>query len=95
MDTVPNLLSLFSNDDYPAEAIRNGEQGTVAVRVTIGPDGNVTDCSITQSSGSDVLDSTTCRIIRERLKTKPAATVDGLSKITLIDQKVRWVIPSE
>ena len=44
-----NLVSLFSTDDYPQSAIRNEEQGTTAVRLSIGTDGRVTGCDVTAS----------------------------------------------
>lgn len=57
---------LFSNDDYPAAALRAEEQGRADFRVTIGADGRVSDCAITGSSGSNALDNATCRIMRSR-----------------------------
>ncbi len=64
-------------DDYPQSAIRNEEQGTTAVRLTIGTDGRVTDCSMTASSGSSALDSATCNILRRRARFTPAKDQAG------------------
>jgi TonB family protein len=61
-------FALFSDDDYPAAAIRAEEQGRADYRITIGADGRVSDCAITGSSGSSALDSATCRIIRSRAR---------------------------
>ena len=57
---------LFSDDDYPAAALRAEEQGRADFRVTIGADGRVSECAITGSSGSNALDNATCRIMRSR-----------------------------
>ena len=38
-----NLASYVSNDDYPASALRNEEQGTTGFRLDVGPDGRVSD----------------------------------------------------
>jgi len=90
-----NLPSLFSTDDYPQSAIRNEEQGTTAVRLTIGTDGRVADCSITQSSGSSALDTATCNIIRRRARYSPAKDQAG-NPITGTDAaRIRWELPAD
>jgi periplasmic protein TonB len=90
-----NLNSLFSTDDYPQSAIRNEEQGTTAVRLSVGPDGRVADCSVTASSGSTALDNATCNIIRRRARYTPAKDQAG-SPITGSDTaRIRWVLPEE
>jgi protein TonB len=90
-----SLPSLFSTDDYPQSSIRNEEQGTTAVRLTIGPDGRVADCSITQSSGSSALDSATCNIIRRRARYTPAKDQAG-NPITGTDSaRIRWELPAD
>jgi protein TonB len=90
-----NLVALFSNDDYPASALRNEEQGTTVVRLTIGPDGRVSDCSITSSSGSSSLDSTTCNILRRRARFTPAKDQAGNPISDTYTQRIRWEIPAE
>jgi protein TonB len=70
-------FDLLSDDDYPAAALRNSEQGKVKYRVEIGPDGRVSNCTITSSSGSSILDSATCRIIRSRARFVPATDERG------------------
>jgi hypothetical protein len=47
-----SLAGLFSSDDYPQTALRNEEQGVVGLSLGIGPDGRVSSCSISSSSGS-------------------------------------------
>jgi len=90
-----NLLSLFSDDDYPQSAIRNEEQGTTAVRLSIGPDGRVSDCSVTASSGSSALDNATCSILRRRARFTPAQDQGGNSISDTYSQRIRWVLPEE
>ncbi len=90
-----NLVALFSNDDYPASALRNEEPGTTAVRLTIGPDGRVSDCSITSSSGSSSLDNATCSILRRRARFTPAKDQAGNPISDTYNQRIRWEIPSE
>ena len=90
-----NLTSLFSTDDYPQSAIRNEEQGTTAVRLTIGTDGRVAGCDVTASSGSNALDQATCNIIRRRARYTPAKDQAG-NPITGTDSaRIRWELPEE
>lgn len=89
-----NLVSLFSTDDYPPEAWRNGEQGTVAVRLTVGADGKVADCIVTQSSGSPSLDVQTCRILWSRAQFVPARDAKGNPVQDSYNQRIRWELPT-
>ncbi|MEO7634679.1 MAG: TonB family protein [Sphingomicrobium sp.] len=72
-----DLRTLFSADDYPAAAESAGAEGTARASLTIGPDGRVTGCSITQSSGNSSLDSATCNVLRRRAKFTPARDSNG------------------
>ena len=90
-----NLPSLFSTDDYPPSALRNEEQGTTAVRITVGTDGRVADCSVTSSSGSSTLDAATCSIIKRRARYTPAKDQAG-NPITGSDSaRIKWVLPAD
>jgi protein TonB len=72
-----DLRSLFSGDDYPASAQAAGAEGTARATLTIGTDGRVVSCSITQSSGNSALDAATCNILRRRAKFTPARDSNG------------------
>lgn len=63
--------------DYPAAASRARVGGEVEVRFTIQPTGRVTGCRVTRSSGDAALDATTCRLIQERFRFKPATDAAG------------------
>lgn len=71
--------TLFSVDDYPKEAVRHGWQGDVVADITVSPEGRVSDCQIVRSSGHQLLDDTTCRIIMTRARFIPARDKDGKS----------------
>lgn len=90
-----SLTGLFSSEDYPPAAQRNGDQGTTAVRLTIGSDGRVSDCSVTASSGSSSLDSATCSIIRRRARFTPAKDQGGAPTSGSYSQRIKWVLPDE
>jgi len=91
---VKNLVSLFSTDDYPVEAMRSGEEGTAQVRLTITTDGRVSQCEVMSSSGSQVLDRATCDILQRRARFKPALDNQGRPTIDYFTQKVRWELPA-
>ena len=90
---LANLASYISDEDYPAEAIRNGEQGIVGFVLDIGPDGLVTDCRIESSSGSASLDEATCRIMRTRPRFTPARDAEGNAIPDAMKARIRWVLP--
>jgi TonB family protein len=86
------LNTLFSNDDYPAEALRADEQGTVQVRLHIGADGIVSGCDVIASSNSASLDSTTCRILSERARFSPARDSAGKAVPDTAVTSITWKI---
>ena len=63
--------------DYPETASRAKAGGEVETRFTIQPTGRVTHCRITRSSGDAALDATTCRLIEQRFRFKPATNTAG------------------
>ena len=89
---VGNLQGLISPDDYPQTALENEEQGTVSVRLSIGTNGRVTDCSVTGSSGSRTLDSTTCRVLKSRARFTPATDQNGAPTSGSFSQRITWRI---
>ncbi|HEX8240113.1 MAG TPA: energy transducer TonB [Allosphingosinicella sp.] len=90
-----NLASLFSDQDYPAEAIRNHEQGPVAFSLSVGADGAPTACSVTASSGSAILDSTTCRLLMERARFEPARDSRGRPTTDTVHGRIVWRLPEQ
>jgi TonB family protein len=72
-----DLRQLFSADDYPAAAARNGEEGIVQAELDVSATGRVTACAVVRSSGSASLDSGTCQILQRRARFIPARDVNG------------------
>jgi TonB family protein len=87
--TVP-LHRLITNADYPAAAIRAGEQGDVRVRLDVAPEGRVTGCTILASSRSAILDSSTCRILRARARFTPARDAAGKAVADRLETTIAW-----
>jgi TonB family protein len=72
-----DLRTLFSADDYPVEAQRNGEEGTVQAELAIDRRGRVSGCRIVRSSGHASLDGATCRILQSRARFIAARDLNG------------------
>ena len=89
-----DLRSYFSTDDYPSRALRNEEEGSVRATLTVGTNGRVTACSISQSSGSSALDDATCRILERRARFTPATDSTGAKVVdTVQTPTITWRIP--
>jgi len=85
--------SWVTTEDYPQEALRYSQQGTVGFRIDIGPDGAPANCTIVSSSGSQVLDKRTCELIQERAYFEPARDAKGKAVASSYINRVRWVLP--
>lgn len=88
-----NPAGWATNDDYPPAAMRNEEQGTTGFALQVGPDGRVTSCSVTSSSGSSTLDDTTCRLVTRRAKFTPGKDASGNPIGGAFSSRIRWQIP--
>ena len=64
-------------DNYPSAALRKEIEGTVGVRVSIGPDGRVAGCTVSGSSGSGDLDSAACDGMTRYARFEPALDAGG------------------
>ena len=53
-----------ANRVYPEDARRNGDQGTVAVRLTVDRLGHVTSVELARSSGAALLDATSLAMLK-------------------------------
>jgi len=85
--------AILTDDDYPAAALRAEEQGRTSVRLTVSAHGLVSDCTVTASSGSAILDSTTCSILPRRLRLSPALDEAGQPTQGTLVTSITWRIP--
>lgn len=90
-----NLVSLFSDEDYPASAVRAGESGATGFRLDVGTNGRVSACTVTSSSGSSALDSTTCRLLRSRARFSPATDSTGAPTTDTVTGRIVWRLPAD
>ncbi|MFL6733952.1 MAG: energy transducer TonB [Sphingomicrobium sp.] len=86
-----DMRALFSANDYPAEAQRDGEEGTVRAELTIDQRGRVRRCTIVASSSHSSLDNATCRILARRARFTPARDVNGDAvRDTVLTPPIVW-----
>jgi protein TonB len=90
-----SLASYFSDEVYPAEALRRGEQGKVEFELDVGQDGRVRRCTVTGSSGSALLDATTCRLVAERARFQPRIDARGRPASARYASSIKWVISAQ
>ena len=90
-----NPGSWATTNDYPSRALREEREGTTGFRVAVGPDGKVTDCTVTSSSGHSDLDEAACANIRRRARFAPAVDGNGNPTTGSYSNRVRWVIPKD
>lgn len=84
------LRGSIGEDDYPRSAFEAGVGGLVHMRFTVGVSGRVTDCRVTRSSGHPALDDTTCRLIIQRFRYRPARNAEGRPVSAVVTGKQDW-----
>ncbi len=88
------LASLVTVNDYPAQAMANGQSGSVRFRLDIGADGRVSMCTILRSTRSSILDATTCRLMRSRARFTPARDASGQALVGRFEDEITWTLPA-
>ena len=94
--TPPRLIrGRLRNSDYPEGLGEAGVQGTVGVIFTVLANGRVTDCRIRSSSGSEILDETTCRLIEQRFFYEPSRDGRGRPVVSHIVENHSWIVEDD
>ncbi len=83
------------DSDYPAGVGEAGIGGSVEVLYRVGVDGLVSDCRVVRSSGSRVLDDTTCRLIERRFRFRPSLDARGRPIASRIIENHEWVVEDD
>jgi TonB family protein len=87
------MPEFYTVEDYPARARRNRESGRVVTGFEVAEDGFVEGCHVVQSSGSAVLDETSCRLLARRMRYDPARNRAGVPVRTPHSYVFDWVLP--
>ena len=84
----------FMVKNYPAGPMKRGEQGRVAFRLTIEPDGSLSRCEVTESSGFAGLDNETCEIMIYSARLSPVRSEDGRAVRASQNGFIVWRLPA-
>jgi len=78
--------------DYPVEALLEGQEGDVGYTLYAGADGKPEACEVVESSGFELLDEATCKLMMERGVFEPATDGSGKPVMGEFSSRYRWVI---
>src|SRR3954451_20034966 len=78
---------------YPPGALKRGEQGRVAFKLTIEPTGTIGTCDVTESSGFKALDAETCDIMGLYARVEPVRNSDGRAIRATQAGFIVWKLP--
>jgi protein TonB len=70
-DPLRPVMRTHTIPPYPPISVRLGEQGTVLMEVNITTEGNVDQCTVINSSGSERLDNAACDWVKARWRWQP------------------------
>lgn len=87
-----NLASYVQYNDYPPEAMRLHQQGTVGFALVVSAEGRVEHCEVLQSSGSTQLDGRTCQIMLARARFQPARDNGGHPASDIVTARITWML---
>ena len=90
-----NASSWVSIKDYPAESLTEHAQGTVGLQLAIDPEGYVSGCTVSSSSGFRSLDAATCSLIFVRGRFSAAHDAAGQPTASTYATKITWRYPDD
>lgn len=87
---IGNPADWFPADAYPPEARAAGIQGRTEFKLDLDSQGRITECDIAKSSGSPLLDSTTCALLVSNGRFKPAHDASGRAVAGMWSSAMVW-----
>ena len=84
----------ITTDDYPTDLLMIHASGIVRAVFDIEADGQLTNCTIAQSSGHLRLDKLSCALLEKRATFLPAVSTDETPRATKAWMTMRWSTPS-
>jgi Gram-negative bacterial TonB protein C-terminal len=75
---VGDVRAIFTTNDLPAEAMQRQQPEKAQYQLLVDEQGAVVGCDILEPSGSALIDTEGCQLVRERARFKPA--MDALGK---------------
>jgi TonB family protein len=83
----------FEFRDYPMKAFEKKWEGVTRFELLIAQDGSIANCRVTESSGYQELDKTTCYLAQKRAKFRPARDDKGQLAYGVYRSQAVWALP--
>lgn len=81
------------SSDYPVGLIHQGAQGIVQFRLSVGADGQPTQCHIQKSTRPEGFDKAVCKALMRRARFEPAQDADGQPIASYWRNTVHFIMP--
>jgi len=88
---LEHISGEIERSDYPPELGRAGIGGRISVTLTVEPNGRVSTCRITRSTGVPQLDALTCRLMQQRFRFRPSTDRYGRPIRDEVDWDHDWI----
>lgn len=88
---LEQIAGEITSRDYPRDLRDAGIGGRVQFTFTVEPNGRVSRCTVTRSSGVPELDALTCRLVQQRFVYRPSTDRDGRPIQDEVDGEHDWV----
>jgi outer membrane biosynthesis protein TonB len=85
--------SFMTDDDYPANALRNKETASVRLALTIDAAGKLVACKVTSIEGARSLEAPTCALQTRRARFVPAHDSSGNAVAGITTTTFNWMLP--
>ena len=85
------IAGAITQSDYPRDLREHGFGGRVEFTFTVGPNGRVSRCSVTRSSGVPRLDALTCALVQQRFVYRPSTDRYGRPIADEVDGEQDWI----
>lgn len=90
---LEHIAGEIDQSDYPRDLGVARVGGRVSVTLTVEPNGRVSACRLTRSSGVPELDSLTCRLMQQRFRFRPSTDRFGRPIRDEVDWDHDWIPP--
>jgi len=87
---IGRVADWFEADSYPPQARAKAQEGQTVYAVDLDAQGRILRCNVVQSSGSDLLDSTTCTQVISNGRFRPARDAAGKPVAGRYQGSMRW-----
>lgn len=87
--------SWITDDDYPGQALRNGDAGAVLFEIAVDRTGMPTMCTILGSSTTSLIEDLACDLLMARARFHPALDAAGRPIAAVFRSRVTFRIPED